>query len=154
MCLPGTASVSPLCSSPLAASVACVPCCRLFCTAAAAADVTTLQVAAVVVATVVGSTLLVGADVNSGSNEGLEAFVASLAASAAAGATAAQVRACRAGQCYARHQGAGGTIQAAPKVHLRPSPPPAASACLPCGAPCLPPPAAPAHRGCHAGVLN
>ena len=63
-----------------------------------------------VVATVVGSTLLVGADVNSGSNEGLEAFVASLAA--AAGATAAQVSApaCR---HACRHQQAGISTQQA-----------------------------------------
>lgn len=60
------------------------------------AVLTTLQVATVAMATVVGTSLLVGADVDSGSLEGLEAFVSSLAAQAAAGANATQVRAERA----------------------------------------------------------
>ena len=55
-----------------------------------------------VVATVVGSTLLAGADVITGSNEGLEAFVSSMAASAAAGATLAQVRASGVRRAWAR----------------------------------------------------
>lgn len=51
--------------------------------------VTTLQVATVAVVIVVTTTLLVGADVETGSVEGLEAFAASIAAMAAAGVTAA-----------------------------------------------------------------
>jgi hypothetical protein len=54
------------------------------------AEIATLQVAAVVIATVVCTTLLIGADVDTGSTQGLQAFVDSLAANAAAGADAAQ----------------------------------------------------------------
>ena len=56
------------------------------------AVLTTLQVATVAVAITVGTSLLVGADVDSGSMEGLQAFAAALAAQVAAGAVAAQVR--------------------------------------------------------------
>ena len=53
---------------------------------------TTLQVATVAVVIVVCTTLLVGADLDSGSVEGLEAFAAALAANAAAGADAAALQ--------------------------------------------------------------
>jgi len=56
------------------------------------AVLTTLQVATVAVAITVGTSLLVGADVDSGSMEGLQAFAAALDAQVAAGAVAAQVR--------------------------------------------------------------
>lgn len=59
--------------------------------APAPAVLTTLQVATVAVAITVGTSLLVSADVDSGSMEGLQAFTEALAAQVAAGATAAQV---------------------------------------------------------------
>lgn len=57
----------------------------------ATAVLTTLQVATVAVAITVGTSLLVSADVDSGSMEGLQAFTEALAAQVAAGATATQV---------------------------------------------------------------
>lgn len=53
------------------------------------------------VAITVGTSLLVGADVDSGSLEGLQAFAVAMAAQVDAGATAAQVRTLAAtfGQC-------------------------------------------------------
>lgn len=46
-----------------------------------------------VISAVVCTSLIIGADIDTGSNEGLDAFAASLAAGASAGATAAQARA-------------------------------------------------------------
>lgn len=50
---------------------------------------TTFQVGIVAICIVVGTSLLVGADIDSGSLEGLEAFAAALAAAVTAGATSA-----------------------------------------------------------------
>ncbi|KAL4448605.1 hypothetical protein ABPG75_005824 [Micractinium tetrahymenae] len=57
------------------------------------AEVTTLQVSLVVIGTVVGTSLLIGADLNTGGSEGLDAFASALAAAAAAGASAAELNA-------------------------------------------------------------